>query len=307
MDMKTQQQVSTTEVVVVGGGPAGLQAALTLGRIHRDVVLFDDGAYRNAAAAHMHNVVAHDGTPPAQFRADARAQLAAYGTVELREVRVESIEEVDGHFRVRASDGRTVTAHAVVLATGVRDVLPAVPGLDALWGGPVAHCPFCHGHELSGRRVGILGAAAAPHLSALLGRIASGLLVLTDGADVPDGLPDGTGVRSERVVCVEPHEDGVRVTLEDADGRRSHEHVAGLFVRPELRQSAPFAEQLGLELNPSGAVRIDELGRSSRPGVLCAGDLAHQAVFPMPMASVVAAAAAGQLAASSAIMALLSH
>lgn len=296
-----------TDVAVIGAGPAGLQAALTLGRVHRDAVVFDDGTYRNATVSHMHNVVAHDGTPPADFRADARRQLTAYDTVTVRDARVESVEEVDGAFRLRVADGSTVTAYAVVLATGVRDVLPLVPGLEELWGDLVAHCPFCHGHELSGRRVGILGAASAPHLSALLGRIASELVVLADGEDVPDGLAPTTVVRPERVVAVERHGDGVRVVLEGADGQQVHEQVAGLFVRPELRQSAPFAEQLGLELNPSGAVRVDEFARSSRERVLCAGDLAHLPAYPMPMSSVVSAAAAGQLAASSAIMALLSR
>ncbi|KRF38135.1 NAD(P)/FAD-dependent oxidoreductase [Terrabacter sp. Soil810] len=296
-----------TDVAVIGGGPAGLQAALTLGRIHRDAVLFDDGTYRNATVSHMHNVVAHDGTPPADFRADARRQLTAYDTVSLREERVASIEEVDGSFLLHAADGTTVTAYAVVLATGVRDTLPPVPGLDPLWGDLVAHCPFCHGHELSGQRVGILGAANAPHLSALLGRIASELVVLADGADVPDGLPAVAIVRTERVVAVERHDGGVRVVLEGVDGEQVHEQVAGLFVKPELHQSAPFAEQLGLELNPSGAVRVDEFGRSSRERVFCAGDMAHLPAYPMPMSSVVSSMAAGQLAASAAIMALLSR
>ncbi|KRB46989.1 NAD(P)/FAD-dependent oxidoreductase [Terrabacter sp. Root181] len=296
-----------TDVAVIGGGPAGLQAALTLGRIHRDAVLFDDGTYRNATVSHMHNVVAHDGTPPADFRADARRQLTAYDTVSVREERVASIEEVDGSFLLHAADGTTVTAYAVVLATGVRDTLPPVPGLDPLWGDLVAHCPFCHGHELSGQRVGILGAANAPHLSALLGRIASELVVLADGADVPDGLPAVAIVRTERVVAVERHDGGVRVVLEGVDGEQVHEQVAGLFVKPELHQSAPFAEQLGLELNPSGAVRVDEFGRSSRERVFCAGDMAHLPAYPMPMSSVVSSMAAGQLAASAAIMALLSR
>lgn len=297
----------TTEVAVIGGGPAGLQAALSLGRIHRDAVLFDDGTYRNAAVSHMHNVVAHDGTPPAEFRADARRQLTAYDTVTVREERVETVEEVDGAFRLRGADGTTLTARAVILATGVRDELPPVPGLEQLWGDLVAHCPFCHGHELSGGRVGILGAAVAPHLSAMLDCIASEVVVLTDGEELPADWQGRPTVRTERVVAVERHDGGVRVVLAGVDGEQVHEQVAGLFVRPALHQSAPFAEQLGLELNPSGGVRVDELARTSRERVFCAGDMAHLAAHPMPMASVVAAAAAGQLAASAAIMSLLSH
>ncbi|MCU1536371.1 MAG: FAD-dependent oxidoreductase, partial [Humibacillus sp.] len=297
-----------SEIAIIGGGPAGLQAALAVGRIHRDAVLFDDGTYRNAAASHMHNVVSHDGTPPAEFRTEARRQLAAYATVTVREQRVESIEEVDGVFHLRVSDGTTLTAYAVVLATGVRDLLPPVPGLTDLWGDLVAACPFCHGHELHGRRVAILGAAIAPHLGSMLGRIASDLLVLTDGEPAPEGMPaglSGSSVRTERVLGVERHGDGLRVMLEAVDGQPAHEDVAGLFVRPEMSQSAPFAAQLGLELNPSGAVRIDEFARTSRDRVFCAGDMAHLPAYPMPMASVVTAAAAGQVAAAAAIMSLL--
>ena len=297
-----------TDIAIIGGGPAGLQAALTLGRIHRNAVLFDDGTYRNARVSHMHNVVANDGTPPARFRAEARRQLTAYGTITVRQERVDTVEQVDGSFLLQSAGGATLTAEALVLATGVRDELPPVPGLDDLWGDLVAHCPFCHGHEFSGRRVGILGAAIAPHLSALLGPIASELVVLADGQELPEGLPDSITVRRERVVGVERHDGGIRVALDGTagtDGQQRHVQVAGLFVKPVLRQSAPFAEQLGLELNPSGGVRIDEFGRTSRERVYAAGDLAHLAAHPMPMASVVMAAAAGQLAASTAQMTLM--
>ena len=296
-----------TDIAIIGGGPAGLQAALSIGRIHRDAVLFDDGTYRNATVSHMHNVVGNDGTPPEEFRTLARKQLTAYATVTLREERVESVEDVDGVFHLRMADGSAVTAYAVVLATGVRDTLPPVPGLEDLWGDLVAHCPFCHGHELSGRRVGILGATIAPHLSAMLGRIASGLVVFTDGAALPEDWDARPEARTERVVSVERHDGGVRVTLEGRGGETSHEQVSGLFVKPTMTQSAPFADQLGLELNPSGCIRVDEFGRTSRPGVFAAGDLAHLPAYPMPMASVTMAAAAGQVAASGAIMAVMSR
>ncbi|MGO4597404.1 NAD(P)/FAD-dependent oxidoreductase [Terrabacter sp. 2RAF25] len=296
-----------TDIAIIGGGPAGLQAALSIGRIHRDAVLFDDGRYRNATVSHMHNVVGNDGTPPDEFRALARKQLAAYDTVSVREERVESVEEVDGTFHLRVADGTTLTAYAVVLATGVRDALPAVPGLEDLWGDLVAHCPFCHGHELSGGRIGIVGAAIAPHMSAMLRRIASELVVFSDGEPLPEDWDARPEVRTERLVSVERHDGGVRVTLERPDGERSHDQVSGLFVKPTMTQSAPFAEQLGLALNPSGCIRVDEFGRTSRPGVFAGGDLAHLPAYPMPMASVTMAAAAGQVAASGAIMTVLSR
>lgn len=292
-----------TDVAVIGGGPAGLQAALTIGRVHRRATLFDDGRYRNGAVAHMHNVVTHDGTPPASFRAAARAELAAYATVEVREERVEAVRPVDGGaFVLTTASGAGLTASALVLATGMRDELPAVEGLDALWGDLVAACPFCHGHEAAGRRVGILGGVAAPHQSRILGPVAGSLVVLPHEDDAPTDLPGGVEVVTGRVVRAAREGDEVVLTLED--GRQ--ERVAALFVAPASHQAAPFAEQLGLELNPSGCVRIDELGRTSRAGVLAGGDLAHQAALPMPMVSVVQAMAGGQLAASGALLGLLS-
>jgi thioredoxin reductase len=293
-----------TDVAVIGGGPAGLQAALTLGRVHRDAVLFDDGTYRNAASSHMNNVVGRDGTPPTDFRADARRQLEAYDTVTVREERVESVAESDGTLTLALADGSTVTAMALILATGVRDDLPSIPGIRELWGGLVAHCPFCHGHELAGRRVAILGAGVAEHMCEMMRPIASDLLVLTEGAELAEEWQDRPTVRTERVTAVEEHDGGVRVVLEGAEGEPVCEDVAGLFVKPELRQSAPFAEQLDLELNSSGCVRIDEFGRTSRERVFCAGDMAHLPAYHLPMASVVAAAAAGQVAATSAIAVL---
>ena len=289
-----------TDVAIVGGGPAGLQAALSLSRIHRRAVLLDDGTYRNATVSHMHNVLTNDGTPPADYRAAAHRELAAYDTLTVLRTRAEDVEPTDDTFRLRLADGSELTAAALVLATGVRDELPAIDGLTELWGDLAAQCPFCHAHEFAGTRIGIVGAAPAAHLTAMLGPIASEVVVLANGEALPDTWPDmpqgGADVRPERIVSVERNGGGVRVTLAGPDGEPQHEQVAVLFVMPTLHQSAPFAAQLGLELNPSGGVRIDEFGRTSRAGVYAAGDMAHQPAFPMPMASVVMAQAMGQLA-----------
>ncbi len=300
--MQPQHQPSHTDVAIIGGGPAGLQAALTLGRVHRDAVVFDDHTYRNAKVSHMHNVVTHDGTPPAEFRATARAQLGDYDTIAVRDVGVTDVAEADGGFRLMLTDDSVLTAEAVILATGVRDELPSVDGLDDLWGDLAAHCPFCHAHEFSGGRMAILGAEPAPHLASMLGPIGSELLVLTQGESLPGTWSGGAAVRAEKVLRLERRDGGVQVRFtEGAD-----EQVAAIFVAPTIRQSAPFAERLGLEFNASGCVRVDEFGRSSLPGVFCAGDMAHVPALPMPAASVIAAAAAGQMAAAAAVKHVMS-
>ncbi len=287
--------------MIVGGGPAGLQAALTLARVHRRVVLFDDGRYRNAPAAQMHNVLTRDGLPPARFRAIARAELAAYPTVAVLDDRVAELHHASGpggggRFQVASEAGGTVTADAIILATGMRDVLPDIPGLAGLWGRRVAQCPFCHAHEFAGGRFGVYAAGQPmhlPHLCGVLAPVAGALVALTGGPEPPGGLPVGVHVRREPVAAVE--EAGDAVVVRYADG--SAEPLDVLFCVPDLVQAAPFAQRLGLAMLPSGCVRVDGFGRSSLPGVFCVGDMAHQDCYPRPLASVVTAAAAGSVAA----------
>lgn len=298
------------DAIVIGGGPAGLQAALTLGRTHRDVLLLDAGRYRNDPADAMHNVIGHDGDTPAQFRAAARRDVARYATVSVRDAEAFKVRVLDDDapdrrgFEVSTADG-TETARRLLLATGVVDELPPTPGVAELFGTVAAHCPYCHGHEYAGTRVGILGAGPhVGHVAGLMARIASGLTVLTDGGELTEELRavlDARGVEvvTEPVARVEPHtlgdgRAGARVVL---DGGTAVE-VGGLMVAPKQRQAAPFAEQLGLELRDSGSVAIDAFGRTSLPGVFAAGDLAHSADFPTAVSSVLAAAAAGQMAAA---------
>lgn len=297
------------DAVVIGGGPAGLQAALTLGRMHRRTLLLDSGEYRNAPAEHLHNFVTHDGTPPAEFRAAARAELAAYATVTVREAAASAVVPDGAGFRVvLATDAATddagaapFTTRAVVLATGMRDTLPAVQGLEPLFGTVAAVCPYCHGHELSGKPVAVLG--SGPHVARvvfLLERIASRLTVLTDGADLDAGIRaqlDGAGVAVRPEPVKELSRSAAGATVSFAEG--PSDEVGGIFVAAEFAQRAPFAEQLGLDLLPSGAVEIDAMGRTSAPGVFAAGDMAHVAALPMPMASVLTAAASGLVAAAS--------
>lgn len=293
------------DAVVIGGGPAGLQATLTLARVHRRVLMVDSGSYRNDPAAHMHNVVTHDGTPPTEFRAAARKELAAYDTATVRDAAVTSAardarSDLGGGFVVSLGD-EEVRARGIVLATGLVDTVPDKPGLKELFGSVVAHCPFCHGHEFAGRHVGILGATSAGHLAGLVGPIASRVTVFTDGEELTADLPPTVAVRTGRVTGLCPSPLGATISFEDGPP----EDVAGLFVATTLAQRAPFAEQLGLTLNASGCVEVDAMGRTSLPGVHAAGDMAHVAALPMPMASVLTAAASGQVAAASLVAFML--
>ena len=262
------------DAIVIGGGPAGLQATLTLGRMHRPTLMLDSGAYRNAPVDAMHNIITNDGRDPAEFRSIVRGELAAYGDVEIRDVAATTVERPgDGTFEVALADDSVVTARNIVLATGLRDVMPDIPGFAEQWGRTVHVCPFCHGHELSGKRIAIQDSPAAGHVVAMLSAIAGSIKV----------VPPVTGVA--------PSAAGLVVT-----SGSSAVVVDGLFAHPAFEQAAPFAAQLGLEMRESGAIAIDLFGHTSVPGVFAAGDLAHVAELPMPMPSVLAAAAAGQMA-----------
>ena len=297
------------DAIVIGAGPAGLQAALTLGRMHRSALVLDTGEYRNGTVKHMHNVIASDGTPPAEFRATARAQLAEYSTIELRDAAAERIDGSADDFAVRLADGSVEHARRVVLATGAADDLPAVRGLDELWGRRAFTCPFCDGHEFAGQDIGILGASArTAHLISMLAPIVANITVFPideQPTDEDRAALDATRARlhPDLVGAVAAEGDRVRVTAGD-EGL----DVAGLFVAAgSVRQRASFADDLGLRMLPSGAIEIDDFGQTSTPGILAAGDIAHRATLPGAMASVIQSAAAGQMAAARVVQELSAH
>ncbi|WP_438354904.1 NAD(P)/FAD-dependent oxidoreductase [Microbacterium sp. CJ88] len=195
----------------------------------------------------------------------------------MREHSVVSVARDGDGFAVTTGEGM-LRARRLVLATGMRDELPAIPGIAEAWGREVAQCPFCHGHELTGRPIALLG--EPPHVlfqEALLTRIASELTVIAPGD----------------LVRVERTADGLRLELADGSAR----DAAGLFLAATPHQAAPFAEALGCGILPSGCVEVDGFGRTTVPGVYAAGDLAHTAAQPGPLVSLAAAIAAGQLAA----------
>ena len=281
------------DAVVVGGGAAGLSAALTLGRSCRRVLLATSGPPRNAPAEAVHNVFTRDGTPPAELVRIGLDQLAPYD-VTVRHEAVTDAETTDAGVAVTFAGGERVAARGLVLATGVRDVLPEVPGLAERWGTGVFHCPYCHGWEVAGRPLAVLARdGAALHLGRLLRGWTDDLVVFTNG---PDGIEAEERARFERngvAVREEPVEQ-----LAGADGRleavvlAGGERVAraGLFVGPEQALRSDLAHRLGCPLTEAGRVAVDVGGRTSVPGVYAAGDLATA------MQAVPTAAASGMMA-----------
>ncbi|MFC9685032.1 NAD(P)/FAD-dependent oxidoreductase [Streptomyces sp. NPDC056948] len=272
-------------VVVVGGGAAGLSAALVLGRARQRTLVVDAGEPRNAPAAHMQGFLTRDGMPPAEFLAVGREEIARYG-VELVRDRVVEVER--GHavergedFAVVLAGGRTVRARRLVVATGLKDELPAVPGLAERFGRDVLHCPFCHGWEVRDQPFGVLGTSPKSVHQALmvsqwskdvrffLHSVAEEELSDDDlrrlaaaGVDVVPGEVTGLVVEDDRLT-------GVRL----ADGTTHARSV--LFVAPHAVPQTGLLEQLGAELRetPFGAYPvIDPTGLTTVPGVWAAGN-----------------------------------
>ena len=297
------------DVIVIGGGPAGLQAALTLGRVHRTVRLLDSGSYRNDPEGHMHNLIGHDGTPPAELRAAGLRDLAAYETVEVVQGTVATVAGEAGDFVVTLDDGSRHPTRAVILATGMRDELPDVEGISEAWGGGVAHCPFCHGHELSGGTIAVLGTTAGHlvHLSGFLRHLAERSIMLTGLVeDLDDDCRKsleavGAEIVSSPIERVQKRGEGLSLVM--TDGARID--VDGLFIAPTATQAAPFVADLELEVMPSGGIAIDTMGRTSIPGIYAAGDAAHHRELPVAMSAVGVALAAGLVASSGAVADLM--
>jgi thioredoxin reductase len=275
------------DVLIIGGGPAGLAAALTLGRASRAVLLCDSGEYRNAPAAHMQNVLARDGTSPGQLRADGRAELAKYPTVEVRDV---AVAAVAAGFSATLDDGASVSAEKLVLATGAADELPEIDGFAERWGRSVIHCPYCHGYEHRGESFGVLG--ASPHhvfiATLLRASYSEDVVLLTNGAEPPEDVA-GLDVHTEPVVRITGS-----ANVEFADGSTLEREA--LFAGGPWHPRAAFAADLGCETSGTGAVLVDEFSRTSVPGVFAAGDHAHRRTLPGPMPSVPVAMTAGMIA-----------
>lgn len=305
MNPSTNHPGTDYDAAVIGAGTAGLQAALTLGRMRRTAVVLGTDRYRNDPATHMQNFLGHDGTPPAELRVAARKDVEQYPTVTFADREVVSVEPDGDGFLVGVAGDDPVRVRRVILATGVVDALPDIRGLEPLFGDVVAHCPFCHGYELRDRPVAVLGAHPhLPRLVAMMAPIASEVTVLTGGAEL-DGetaatlASMGVDVRTEVVRGACRSSLGVRLDLDGQDVE-----YGGMLVATQWSQAAPFAERLGLEMSPLGAVLVDGFGRTSLDGVYAAGDLAQARDLPMPFASVLTAAAAGLVAAADCVRSL---
>ncbi len=295
------------DCIVVGGGAAGLSAALVLGRARQRTLVVDAGAPSNLPAHGIGGLLGHDGRPPHELYAAGRGELANYPSVEVRDGSVAAGRRTEAGFELRLADGRIEHGRRVLLATGMDYRRPSVPGIDERWGNSVFHCPFCHGWEVRDRPLGVLDhGPTAVHRALLLKTWSDDVTLFTNGPTDLDesalGRLKTAGVDiDERPIAalVGPGENLTEVRFADGDTRP----CGGLMVAVTLHQRSTLAAELGAAAaapNPivADAVAVDPLFETSVPGVFAAGDVSPQ------MPSVANAIAAGSNAAAAIVRSL---
>lgn len=281
------------DVVVVGGSAAGLSAALVLTRARRRVAVVDGGSPRNAPAAHMQGFLSRDGLPPSELVAIGRSEVQGYGG-DLLTDEVQDVVREDSGFLVRLASGAVIGARRVLVATGLHDEIPDVPGVAERWGRDLLHCPYCHGFEVRDQPLGVLGRGAETVQHALLVRQWSDDVVLfSHGGDISDTERRQLDARGIAVVETPVSrlvvEDDALTGVETEDGRVVAR--AAVFVRPRFRPHDDLLRQLGCAVDDAGWVVADATGRTTVPGVWVAGNVAN------PRAQVITAAGEGSSAA----------
>jgi thioredoxin reductase len=281
------------DVVVIGGGAAGLSAAMVLSRARRKVLVVDAGQPRNAPATHMHGFLSRDGMPPAELLAAGRQEVQSYGG-QFHPGSVVAVTPDDGGFRLDLSDARSVRARRILVATGLRDELPDVGGLRERWARDVLHCPYCHGYEVRGRAFGVLGwSPEAVRYAQIVRQWSDDVVLFAPAGNLSDEEREqltarGIGIVEGQVAQVVVKDDALRaVALED--GRSVPRDV--VFVPPRFVPNAEVFIDLNCDIDEGGWVVTDGTGKTTVPGVWAAGNVRN------PRAQVITAAGEGSTAA----------
>lgn len=283
------QSANAYHVIIVGAGPAGLSAALLLGRACRRVLVCDSGQPRNYASRALHGFLTRDGMPPAELRRLARAELQQYDTVEIRDVEVTDAACEESGFKVTTADGVTCRSRKLLLATGVVDHLPSIEGFRELYGRGVFHCPYCDGWELRGQPIAIYGRGERGcGLSLELTAWSRDLVLVTDG---PSELTDkhrerleehGIRVDQRRVVRLDGR-DGVLEHVVFEDGPPLPRRA--VFFTTGQSQHSALISRLGCTFNEKGTVRTGPYETTNLPGLFVAGDASRAVQFAIVAAA----------------------
>ncbi|MCW2737521.1 NAD(P)/FAD-dependent oxidoreductase [Nocardioides sp.] len=287
--------MNSYDVAIIGGGAAGLSAALVLSRARRTVIVVDEGSPRNAPATHMHGYLSRDGVPPSDFLAHGRDEVVGYGGEVVAGTVAEVVADGTTGSWLLLADGRRIRGRRLLVTTGLRDELPDVPGLAERWARDVLHCPYCHGHEVRDQRLGVVGGSpGAARYAQIVRQWTHDLVYFT-----PPGLltaAERSGLVARAIGIVEGTVEGL--VVDDADRLRGVRMADGptvprdvLFVPPRFVPHSRLLTDLGCAVDDDGWVLVDHAGHTSVAGVWAAGNVVD------PRAQVVTAAGAGSAAA----------
>lgn len=264
------------DVIIVGGSYAGLSAALVLGRSLRRVLVIDAGLPANRQTLHAHGFLTRDGQTPAELSAIAREQVSQYPTVQFWSDLAVTAESITDGFRVTTAGGVQFQARKLLLATGLADIMPNLPGFAECWGRSVLHCPYCHGYEVHGQPLGIVAnGETAYELATLIQHWSNQLTLFTNGPSTLTELQRQT-LEQLRIPIVETtiaaieHETGLLTALLLTNGDRVRPRA--VFARVPFRQHTDLANQLGCALTEAGLIEATEFGETNVSGVFAAGD-----------------------------------
>lgn len=282
------------EALIIGGGPAGLSAALQLGRSLRSVLVCDNNEPRNGPATEAHGYLTRDGIEPMELRRLGREEVAEYGG-DFRDSQVITVKQNKDRFISTLDNGETYTSQKIILATGVIDVFPDLDGFEELWGNGVYHCPYCHGYEVRGEPLGVhVNAPGKLEYAKLIYNLSENLVVFTDGQDVFDEdtrskfLDRGIDIEDEPITALNGFDSGLE-SVSLADGCDVPRHA--LFYAPPTKQHSELIKQLGLPVDEFELVEtarsqppMGGAGRTSIEGVFVAGDASNGSSLAVPSA-----------------------
>lgn len=293
------------DVIIIGGSFAGLSAAMQLARGQRQVTVIDAAQPRNRFAEHSHGFLGLDGSSPAEIRAKAIEQLSAYDSVSLINGMASSAHKDGQDFVVALENGEHISGKKLIIATGVKDELPAIPGLDERWGKTVAHCPYCHGHEVRHLELGVIATSPlSGHQAGMLTDWGT-TTYFTQGLFMPDDAERDfllkRGVKIENTPVIEVLGKSPEIeALKLADGRIIK--IGAVFIGSKTQMSSPLAEELGCEWvdGPMGKIiKTDDFKQTNIEGVYACGDISN------PMQNATFASASGVMAGVAAHQALI--
>lgn len=308
MDIKDLRRVrlimekQILDVAIIGGGPAGLNAALVLGRARKNIAVIDEGRPRNAVTRASHGFLTRDGITPSEFRSLAKDEISVYPSVSLIEDSVISIEGSDGQFQIVTKQGRTFTSKKILFAVGMKDQPLAIPGLTEVYGKSAFVCPYCDGWELRDKPLVIINKGAElMHFAPLISGWTNHFTICTNG---PDQLTDDQRKELQQhqvplfnsVIKHIDSNDGIvqQVVLEDG----TTIPCRGIFFKPELMTGSNLPQVLGCDITETGMIVTDDFGKTTIPGVYSAGDAAsklYQTIAAASMGAFTAAAINNEL------------